>query len=216
MLTLHGFSTSQYYNKVKFALLEKGLPFREQLVWTGEADLARSPLGKVPYLDTPHGPLCESAVILDYLEQEYPKTPLLPSDAYQAAKVRELAVFLDLHLELVARHLYPAAFFGGTVNDDVKEKTALQLEKSVAAFAHLASFSPFAAGHALTLADCSAVAHLPVIIAASTAVYGRNLLAPLPVEDYLNRMSQRPSLKKIHADRQANMAMLMTRIKARN
>ena len=91
MLTLHGFSTSQYYNKVKFALLEKGLPFREQLVWTGEADLARSPLGKVPYLDTPHGPLCESAVILDYLEQEYPKTPLLPSDAYQAAKVRELA-----------------------------------------------------------------------------------------------------------------------------
>ena len=29
MLTLCGFSVSNYYNKVKLALLEKGIPFNE-------------------------------------------------------------------------------------------------------------------------------------------------------------------------------------------
>ncbi len=215
MLTLHGFSTSQYYNKVKFTLLEKAVAFQEQLVWAGETDLDRSPMGKVPYLDTPHGPLCESAVILEYLEQAYPQTPLLPPDAYQAAKVRELAVFIDLHLELVARNLYPEAFFGGTVDDAVKEKTAILLDRGAAALARMASFSPFVAGDAVTLADCSAVAHLPVVAAASKAIYGRDCLAALPLEAYLNRMGQRPSLQKIHADRQANIAMLVARLKAR-
>ena len=33
MLTLCGFSASNYYNKVKLALLEKGLPFTEELAW---------------------------------------------------------------------------------------------------------------------------------------------------------------------------------------
>jgi glutathione S-transferase len=215
MLTLHGFSTSHYYNKVKFALLEKGLPFEEQLAWAGEADLSRSPMGKVPYLDTPHGPLCESAVILEYLEQQSTQNPLLPSDAYQACKVREIAVFIDLHLELVARNLYSEAFFGGKVSDELKEKTAAQLEKGVAAFARLASFSPFVAGQTLTIADCSAVTHLPVIAAAGKLIYGKDFLAPLPFEGYMQVMAQRPSLQKINADRQANLALLTARIKAR-
>lgn len=216
MLKLYGFATSQYYNKVKLALLEKSLPFEEVLVWAGETDLDRSPMGKVPYLDTPHGPLCESAVILDYLEQQHPQSPLLPADAYQAAKVREMAVFIDLHLELVARNLYPEAFFGGTVSDAIKEKTALLLEKGVAAFARLARFGPFVAGDTLTLADCSAVTHLPVVAAASKAIYGKDFLSALPMGDYMQHMGARPSVQKIFADRQANMALLVARMQAKH
>ena len=40
MLTLCGFSVSNYYNKVKLALLEKGIPFNEELVLTGSSDEA--------------------------------------------------------------------------------------------------------------------------------------------------------------------------------
>lgn len=43
MLTLCGFSAGNYYNKVKLALLEKGVPFQEQLAWVGQTDLAASP-----------------------------------------------------------------------------------------------------------------------------------------------------------------------------
>ena len=139
MLTLCGFAASNYYNKVKLALLEKGVPFDEELVWVGEVDATASPLGKVPYLKTDAGTLCESTVILEYLEARYPEIPLLPADPFAAAKARELLRFIELHLELVARNLYPEAFFGGKVSDAAKEKTGQQLQKNAAAFAKLAT-----------------------------------------------------------------------------
>ena len=33
MFKLCGFALSNYYNKVKLALMEKGVPFEEELVW---------------------------------------------------------------------------------------------------------------------------------------------------------------------------------------
>lgn len=214
MLKLHGFSVSHYYNKVKFALLEKDIPFEEHLVWAGEAEIASSPMGKLPYLETPQGPLCESDVILDYLEQQYPQNPLLPPDAFQAAKVREIAKFIDLYLEWVARTLYPEAFWGGKVSDETKDKALLQLEKAAAGLGRLAKFSPFVGGDTLTLADCSAVVHLPVVTSASEAIYGRNILSGLPISDYLMVMGQRPSVQRLMRDRQQNMGMLVARVKA--
>ena len=215
MLTLSGFSASNYYNKVKLALLEKGVPFEEELAWLGATDAAASPLGKVPYLKTPDGAVCESGVMLEYIEQKYPQNPLLPADPFAAAKVRELALFLDLHLELVARNLYPEAFFGGKVSDSVKEKVGAQLEKNVAAFSQLVQFSPFVAGNNLTLADCSAVAHLPLVAGATKVVYGRDFLAALPVRDYLKHMGERPHMQKVNADRKANMEVMLARMKAK-
>ena len=35
MIQLCGFAISNYYNKVKLALLEKGIPFQEESVMTG-------------------------------------------------------------------------------------------------------------------------------------------------------------------------------------
>ena len=215
MLTLCGFAASNYYNKVKFALLEKGVPFTEELAWVGQTDAASSPLGKVPYIKTPQGPLCESAVIMEYIEQQYPQNPLLPANPFAAAKVRELVTFLELHLELVARNIYPEAFFGGKVSDSAKEKTAAQLEKNVAAFATLAQFSPFVAGDTLTLADCAAVVHLPLVSGATKIVYGRDFLADLPVRDYLKRMGERPTLAQVNADRKANTELMLSRMKAK-
>jgi glutathione S-transferase len=215
MLTLSGFSASNYYNKVKLALLEKGVPFEEELAWVGATETAASPLGKVPYLKTPDGAMCESSVMLEYIEQKYPQNPLIPTDPFAAAKVRELALFLDLHLELVARNLYPEAFFGGKVSDSVKEKIGAQLEKNVAAFATLAKFSPFVAGDSLTLADCSAVTHLPLVSGATKLVYGKDFLADLPVRDYLKHMAERPHMQKVNADRKANMDVMLARMKAK-
>ena len=151
MLTLCGFSASNYYNKVKLALLEKNLGFQEEQVWVGQCDLAATPLGKVPYLKTEHGTLCESQVILDFIEAAHPQPALVPTDPFGAAKVRELITFLELHLELVARNLYGEAFFGGKVSDSTKEKVGQQLEKNIAAFAKLAKFAPYVGGDRFTL-----------------------------------------------------------------
>lgn len=214
MITLCGFAASNYYNKVKLALLEKDLPFSEELAWVGETDLAASPLGKVPYLKTDEGALCESTVMLEYIEAKYPQPALLPADPFAAAKVRELLRYLELHLELVARNLYPEAFFGGKVSDSAKEKTAQQLEKNVAAFAKLAKFSPYVAGDHFTLADCAAIVHLPLVSGATKIIYGRDFLADLPVRDYLKAVGERPSVVKVNADRKTNTDLLMQRARA--
>ena len=216
MLKLCGFAASNYHNKVKFALLEKGVPFEEEIAWVGETDPVASPLGKVPYLKTENGVMCESAVMLEYIEQRYPQNPLLPADPFAASKVRELALFLDLHLELVARNLYPEAFFGGKVSDSVKEKVGAQLEKNVAAFAKLVKFAPFVAGDTLTLADCAAVTHLPLVSSATKIIYGKDALADLPARDYLKMMGERPHMQTINADRKANLALMTARSKAKS
>jgi glutathione S-transferase len=214
MLKLCGFAASNYHNKVKLALLEKGVPFEDVLVWTDQTDRSASPLGKVPYLVCDEGQLCESTVILEYLEAKYPAHPLLPADPFAAAKVRELVRFLELHLELVARNLYPEAFFGGKVSDTAKEKIGQQLEKNVAAFAKLVKFSPFIAGDTFTLADCAATVHLPLVSGATKIIFGRDFLADLPVRDYLKRMAERPTVQQVSADRKTNTEQMMQRVKA--
>jgi glutathione S-transferase len=214
MLTLCGFAASNYYNKVKLALLEKGVAFEEELAWVGETDRSASPLGKVPYLKTEHGPLSESTVLLEYIEDQFPDTPLMPADAYQKARVRELLRYIELHLELVARNLYPEAFFGGKISEAAKEKTGQQLEKNVAAFSQLVKFSPFIAGDRFTLADCAAAVHLPLVSSATKVLYGRDFLAELPVRDYLKRLGERPAVQRVNDDRKTNTALMMQRAKA--
>ena len=215
MLTLCGFGASNYHNKVKLALIEKGVAFEEELVWVGETDPLASPLGKVPYLKTEQGTLCESSVMLEYIEQAHTAHPLMPKDPFAAAKVRELMTFLDLHLELVARNLYPESFFGGKVSDSTKEKVGAQLEKNVAAFATLVQFKPFIAGSEMTLADCTAAVHLPLITAVSKTIYGRDFLADLPVKEYMKMWSERPSMQRVHAERKASHELFMTRMKSK-
>jgi glutathione S-transferase len=211
-ITLCGFALSNYYNKVKLVLLEKGLPFEEQLVAMGGAKsaevLAASPLGKVPFLRTSQGTLCESQAIVEYLEQLAPSPALLPADAWAAAKVRELMQFLDLHLELVARELYPQAFFGGSVSDAIQARVRKQLDKSLPAFKRLARFAPHVAGADFTLADCSAYVHLPLVARATQAIYGEDLLAAHQIDwkSYLKVVAPRPSAQRVDADRKADQA----------
>ncbi len=214
MLTLIGFAASNYYNKVKLALLEKGVAFDDELVWVGETDLAASPLGKVPYLRTAEGTLCESSAINEYIEAAYPQVPLLPADPFAAAKVRELVLYLELHLELVVRNVYAEAFFGGKVSDGLKQMIGKQLVKNIAAFGKLAHFdTPFIAGDHLTLADCAAVCHLPVLASATKIIYGEDMLASqLPAaRDYLKRLNARPHVQAVNAERKLNTEKMLAR-----
>jgi len=210
MITLCGIPLSNYYNKAKLVLLEKGIPFTEEYVKTrsqDEAVLSCTPLGKVPFIKTQQGPLCESQVIVEYLEAAYPDTPrLLPADAFEAAKVRELITYVELHLELVARELYAEAFFGGQVSDGTKERVARVLPANIVAFKRLAKFAPYLAGDTFTLADCAAWVSLPLVAMATKAIYGEDLLAAGGVDwkPYAQLIGERPHALRVSADRKAD------------
>jgi len=208
-ITLCGFSLSNYHNKVKLILLEKGIPFEEEVVKThrhDEAVLSCSPLAKIPFIRTPQGALCESQVIAEYLEAIQPQPALLPADPFAAAKVRELTSFIELHLELVARELYPQAFFGGQVSEGTQARARKLLVKNIEGFKRLAKFSPYVAGEQFTLADCAAWVSLPLVAMASKAVLGEDLLAAGGVDwkPYVKFIGERPAAQKVVADRKAD------------
>lgn len=217
MFKLCGFRVSNYHNKVLIALLEKGVAYEEDCTVTPSQNddyLAVSPMGKVPYAEIDGARLCESEVILEYLEDAYPQKPLLPKDPLARAKARELATVIELHLELVARRLYGAVFFGGTISDAAKEAVAKDLAKGIRALKALARFDPFIAGKDFTLADCAAAVHLPLVSLSTKLAFGRDFLDEIPqAKPYLKKLGERPAVAKVNADRKAAQEAMAARAK---
>jgi glutathione S-transferase len=210
MIKLCGFRISNYHNKVRIALLEKGVAFEEDDTVHGSQKpeyLAKSPMGKVPYLDVDGRLLRESAVILEYLEDAYPQKPLLPRDPLERARVRELATFIELHLELVARRLYSGLFFGGSFSEETKAAVEKDLAKGVRALKAVAKFEPFLAGKDLTIADCAAFVHLPIVTLVTKMAFGRDYLEDIPpMKPYLKMLGERPAFAKVNEERKAASA----------
>jgi len=208
MLKLNGFHISNYHNKVRIALLEKGLAFDEDAgAKPSQKDdyLARSPMGKAPFMEVDGEWLRESQVICEYLEEAYPQKPLMPKDPLGRARVREMIVFMELYMELVVRRLYGHLFFRpAPVPEELKASVEKELAKGIRSFKAVAKFAPFVAGRELTLADCAAFVHLPLVSLTTRLAYGRDFLDELPqVKPYLKMLGERPAFRTVNEDRKA-------------
>jgi len=210
MIKLCGFRISNYHNKVRIALLEKGVAFEEDenVKPSQEGDyLAKSPMGKVPYLQVNGTRIRESSAILEYLEDAFPQKPLLPKDPIERARVRELVIFIELHLELVVRRLYGGLFFGGSFSDETKQQVEKGVAKGVRALKAVARFEPFIAGKELTIADCAAFVHLPIVTLVTKQAFGRDYLEDMPqLRPYLKMLGERPAFARVNEDRKAASA----------
>ena len=218
MLRLCGFRISNYHNKVRLALLEKGIAFEEdaECFPSQKAEwLERSPMGKVPIMELDGGRrLAESQVICEYLEEAYPDKPLYPRDPFARAKVRELITVIELHIELQARKLYGMVFFGRPVDEATKQAVEPELAKGIRALRALVKFEPYIAGATLTLADCAAFVSLPIVALATKGAYGRDYLEDLPqLKPYLKMLGERPAFARVNEDRKAAAAAAAARAK---
>ncbi|HET8939976.1 MAG TPA: glutathione S-transferase family protein [Polyangiales bacterium] len=219
MLVLHGFSSSNYYNIAKLALLEKGLPFEEALVYSGAGDtyrpdfLEHSPLGKVPCLQTDEGYITESRCIVEYLERAYPENPLYPSSPFEVAKLLELTQVIDLYLELTMRRLLPNYFTRKPAPENIAKDVLATLTKGVKAVTQLARFDQFVLGDRFTAADIAATLHFPLVRAISRKVLDVDPLADVPgLLEYLKRMEQRPTVQHIRKDQAADQPAFFAHI----
>jgi glutathione S-transferase len=190
-------------------MLEKGLAFEADpncRPSQKEEFVARSPLGKVPFLELDGATLAESQVICEYLEDAFPQRPLYPRDPLERARVRELIAFMELHVELVARRLYGQVFFGRPADDAVKQAVEKDLAKGIRALGTRVKFAPYIAGSELTLADCAAFVHLPLVALATRLAYGEDKLAALPLKNYIAMLNERPAFRTVNDDRKAAQA----------
>jgi glutathione S-transferase len=180
MITLHGMTLSNYYNKVKMVLLEKGVPFTKRLCAPAPPTkpcCRPAPLGKIPFIRVDGTPLCESQVIVEYLEARYPQpAPAAgrPAGSGQGARADGLCRpapgaggARSVRAGLLRRHgqrRHPGARAQATR----QEHPGLQAP---------GRFAPYLAGEQFTLADCAGWVSLPLVGMATKAVLGEDLLA---------------------------------------
>lgn len=221
MIKLHGFSSSNYYNVPKLAMLEKGIAFEEVLSYTGVGPkykpeyLDKSPLGKVPALETDEGFISESRAILEYIERAYPEPSLLPSSPFGVAKVQELSQFIELYFELVARRLIVNLLAGTQPDPAVLKEVGTSLDKAATALPRLSRFEQFAFGDQFTLADIAAILNLPIVRNVGKAFLGKDPLAEVPGLDvYCARMEERPHVQKVRRDAAESRPHFMAHLKA--
>ena len=92
MIKLYTFPPSTNSRKVRIALLEKGLEFERVNVDLSKREqknpeyLKIHPFGQIPALDDEGFVIYDSTVINEYLEDEYPYPPLMPSDSEGRAR----------------------------------------------------------------------------------------------------------------------------------
>lgn len=100
-ITLYGASLSPFVRKVCVALAEKDLPFEQVQIDPSRLpddyyDL--NPLGRIPALKDDAKALADSAVIVAYLDRQYPQQPLSHADPYLQAKVQWFEKYADYEL----------------------------------------------------------------------------------------------------------------------
>jgi glutathione S-transferase len=103
-MQLYSGPLSLFSRKVEIALHEKGLAFERVMVPFSQAAgyapkhpavLAANPKAQVPVLVDGDLTLFDSTVILEYLEDAYPKPPLFPTDPKMRARCRLLELQAD-------------------------------------------------------------------------------------------------------------------------
>ncbi|MGZ3375818.1 MAG: glutathione S-transferase family protein [Phenylobacterium sp.] len=124
MIRLYDHPLSPYGQKVKIALREKGVAF--ETVSPGglgaggaSGDFAEAnPRTEVPTLVDGDAAIFDSTVILEYIEDAYPRPPLLPASPADRARVRMIEEVMDTHLEPVKWGLSELRWFKRATGDE--------------------------------------------------------------------------------------------------
>ena len=131
---------SPYAQKVKLALCEKALPFERVFVDPSRISNERlhqefvlaSPRREVPALVDGSVRIADSTLILEYLDERYPKPCFLPAGAAERARVRMLEEMMDSEYEAVNWGIMEVKVFERARGEEAQRlltRAALQLQR---------------------------------------------------------------------------------------
>jgi glutathione S-transferase len=212
--TLHHFPLDPFSRQARLALGEKRLPFREVIerYWERPESLnALNPSGLTPVLVETRGvaqlALCESRVLLEYLEEQYPEPPLLGTEAADRAEARRLVQWFDRKFDyevngLILHEKMEKRLLGlGSPDPGALRQGREALRFHLGYMDELLQGRDWLAGDRLSLADIAAAAHLSVI----------DYMGEIPwdqakgVRTWYAKIKSRPCFRPLLGDRQPGL-----------
>ncbi|CDJ26493.1 hypothetical protein CFC21_067526 [Triticum aestivum] len=153
---------SPFGNRVKIALAKKGVEYEEtaeNMVAKGPLLLSSNPVhAKVPVLLVDGKAVCESLVILEFIDEAFAGTgaQLLPADAYARANARFWAAYVDTKMPECAGKIWKVPKGAPAVEEGKKEMVGVfkTLEGELGE-------KPYFGGDALGYADVALVTFVP-------------------------------------------------------
>ncbi|KAG9145891.1 hypothetical protein Leryth_019568 [Lithospermum erythrorhizon] len=156
--------------------------------------LKMNPLGKVPVLETPEGPIFESNAIARYVTKLKADNPLYGSSLIDYAHIEQWMDFSATEVDAnIARWLYPRLGYIAYAAP-AEEAAIAALKRALGALnTHLAS-NTFLVGHSVTLADIVMTCNL---FHGFRMIMTKNFTSEFPhVERYFWTMANQPNVKK--------------------
>jgi glutathione S-transferase/RNA polymerase-associated protein len=207
LITLFDVPVSPFAQKVKLALLEKGLSFETKVVdLTRPTDELRrlSPRVEVPALVDGDLQLVDSSIIVEYLEDAYPEPALLPKTPRERARVRWIEELCDTQYEAVVWGVAELTVFqraSGEQKEAMLRTASAQVARLNARLEAELQDRPWLNGDKFGFGDLVAFPH---VNAASSQ--GNKPLPGTRLDAWLRAVRQRPSAQRCKADILATLA----------
>ena len=208
MLKLFEHPLSPYVQKVKLALLEKGIPFETTIpdifAGGGAEFAAANPRLEIPALVDGDVKVFDSTIILEYIEDKWPTPAMLPSSPAERARVRMIEEVCDTYYEAINWALYEIRFFKratGALADTLVARAGEQIAGVNTRLERELGTHDYFNGKAFGWGDLSV---LPAVNAA--ALSGFPPKSGSPLARWLDRMRERPSVQKVLAAAAESMA----------
>ncbi|EOX97013.1 Elongation factor 1-gamma 3 isoform 2 [Theobroma cacao] len=157
--------------------------------------LKMNPIGKVPVLETPEGPVFESNAIARYVTRIKADNPLFGSTLIDYGHIEQWTDFAAMEIDVnISKWLYPRLGYG--VHLPLAEEHAIaSLKRALDALnTHLAS-NTYLVGHSVSLADIVMTCNLYL---GFSQIMTKSFTSEFPhVERYFWTMVNQPNFKKI-------------------
>jgi len=154
-----------------------------------------NPIGKVPVLETPDGPVFESNAIARYVTRLKADNPLFGSSLIECAHIEQWIDFASLEIDAnILRWFIPRAGFAVYL-PPAEEAAIAGLKRALDALnTHLAS-NTYLVGHSVTLADIIMICNL---VLGFNRVLTKSFTSEFPhVERYFWTLVNQPNFRKI-------------------
>ncbi|KAA8536597.1 hypothetical protein F0562_029075 [Nyssa sinensis] len=157
-----------------------------------------NPIGKVPVLETPDGPIFESNAIARYVTRLKPDNPLYGSSPIEYGHIEQWIDFSSLEIDANILKWYFPRMGRAVYLPPAEEAAIAALKRALDALnTHLAS-TTYLVGHAVTLADIIMTCNLYV---GFNRVMTKNFTSEFPhVERYFWTMINQPNFIKIFGE----------------